>query len=87
MLTLQCTFSIVMIAVENLSCIPHQKIWDLSILWGACINFHALYIPAASINLFADVVILALPQKEIWSLKMSNKNKIGASLVFMIGIL
>ncbi|KAI0388482.1 hypothetical protein F5Y17DRAFT_463653 [Xylariaceae sp. FL0594] len=85
-LTLQSTFHVVMIAVENLSCIPHEKIWDQSVRWGACINFHALYIPAASINLLADIVILALPQKEIWSLQMSNRNKIGASLVFMIGI-
>jgi hypothetical protein len=86
-LVVQSTISVVTIVVENMACIPHRKIWDQSLDWGACIDFHALYVPAASVNLFVDVVILALPQKEIWSLKMSNKNKIGASLVFMIGIL
>ncbi|KAI1325532.1 hypothetical protein F5Y16DRAFT_401249 [Xylariaceae sp. FL0255] len=75
------------IIAENLACTPHKKIWDPLISSGHCINVKGLYIPAAAVNLFADIIVLLLPQKVIWSLQMSRKTKIGVSLIFTIGFL
>ncbi|KAI8631465.1 hypothetical protein F5Y19DRAFT_473138 [Xylariaceae sp. FL1651] len=86
-LTLHTLFHAAWIVSENLSCIPHEKIWDITISWGTCIDVKGLYVPAAAVNLGADIVILVLPQKAIWSLQMSRTSKIGVSLIFTIGFL
>lgn len=54
---------------------------------GSCIDVKFLYIPAAVINLVSNIIILVLPQRVIWGLQTSSKNKIGISLIFAIGIL
>ncbi|KAF2968179.1 hypothetical protein GQX73_g5381 [Xylaria multiplex] len=46
-----------------------------------------IHILAASINLIANFVIIALPQWTIWTLQMHIKKKIGVILIFAIGIL
>lgn len=70
----------------NLSCIPHQKIWDMA-LPGHCINRRALDTATAAINLLSTLFILILPQKIIWSLKLSSNKKIGVASVFTVGLL
>ncbi|KAI1822462.1 hypothetical protein F4861DRAFT_550730 [Xylaria intraflava] len=87
LLVIHTLFHVTWVVVENLSCTPYQKIWDVTISGGSCIVRKGLHIPAAAINLAADTIILILPQKTIWSLQMSKKNKIGLSLVFTIGFL
>jgi hypothetical protein len=39
------------------------------------------------INLVSDMIILLLPQRVIWKLHVSWKQRIGMSLLFVIGIL
>lgn len=41
----------------------------------------------AAINVVLDLVILVIPQRIIWRLKMKKAKKIGVSLIFLIGIL
>ncbi len=84
---LHTTFYIAWVITENLSCIPHRRIWDLTIPHGKCIDVRLIYLPVAAINLFADIIILLLPQRTIWTLHMTIKKKIGVALVFAIGIL
>ncbi|KAI1505065.1 hypothetical protein F5X99DRAFT_416174 [Biscogniauxia marginata] len=79
-------FHISWILVENLSCTPYQKIWDQTIAEGHCINQKIIFIPAATVNLVTNFVVLLLPQKVIWELQLSLRNKIGVSIVFAIGI-
>jgi hypothetical protein len=86
-LTAHTLFHVVWLFTLNFSCIPHQKIWDMTITWGTCIDVKGVYVPAAAVNLASDVIILLLPQKVIWALRMSRKNKIGVSLIFTIGFL
>ncbi|KAI1779131.1 hypothetical protein F4818DRAFT_437924 [Hypoxylon cercidicola] len=75
------------IVVENVSCTPYRKIWDVTVSEGSCININFLYIPGAIVNLLSDMIILVLPQRVIWGLQTSSKNKIGISLIFAVGIL
>jgi hypothetical protein len=39
------------------------------------------------INLVSDMIVLLLPQRVIWKLHVSWKQKIGMSLLFVVGIL
>ncbi|KAI0150509.1 hypothetical protein GGR57DRAFT_184992 [Xylariaceae sp. FL1272] len=82
---LHTLFHAAWIVTENLACMPHEKIWNIFIPYGTCIDVNGLYVPAAAVNLAADIVIFVLPQKAIWSLQMSKKNKIGVSMIFTIG--
>ncbi|KAI3325752.1 hypothetical protein HD806DRAFT_553010 [Xylariaceae sp. AK1471] len=86
-LALHTLFHVAWVFAENLSCTPYRKIWDITVSWGTCINVKGLYVPAAAVNLASDIIILILPQKAIWALQMSKKNKIGVSLMFTIGFL
>lgn len=69
-----------------LECRPYKAIWDFRVAEPSCIDVTALQIAAASIHFAYDLIILVIPQKVIWGLKMSLKKKIGVSFVFSIGI-
>ncbi|KAI1429031.1 hypothetical protein F5Y12DRAFT_799177 [Xylaria sp. FL1777] len=87
LLIVHTLFYVGWIITENLSCVPHRKIWDITIWEGRCIDGKLIYIPVAAINLIADIIILVLPQRAIWTLHMSTKKKFGVALVFTIGSL
>ncbi|KAI0538554.1 hypothetical protein GGR58DRAFT_501059 [Xylaria digitata] len=86
-LVLHTLFYIAWIILENLSCEPYRKIWDITVAKGHCIDIKKIYILEAGVNLFANFIIIALPQWTIWTLQMPIKKKIGVILVFAIGIL
>ncbi|KAI0432449.1 hypothetical protein F5Y09DRAFT_339667 [Xylaria sp. FL1042] len=85
-LGLHTMFYVAWIILENLSCIPQSKIWDITVWQGRCVDVKLIYIPVAAINLLLDIVIFALPQTTIWNLQMSIKKKIGVGAVFAIGL-
>lgn len=70
----------------NLACIPFARISDKTVP-GTCIDTGALELSSAVINLVVDLLTMLLPQKVIWGLQMSKKNKIGVSIVFGVGLL
>ncbi|CAH0022160.1 unnamed protein product [Clonostachys rhizophaga] len=67
------------------SCIPHEKIWYTT-MPGRCSDTSVIFITSASMNLVSDVVMLILPQKKIWGLKLTSKRKFHISLAFSIGL-
>ncbi|KAI0423791.1 hypothetical protein F5Y09DRAFT_354564 [Xylaria sp. FL1042] len=73
--------------VINLTCIPHEKIWNRLMVPGHCIQGHAFDITSAAINLGIDLMILLLPQRVIWTLKISTTKRIGVAAVFTVGLL
>ncbi|RYP50469.1 hypothetical protein DL768_004021 [Monosporascus sp. mg162] len=73
--------------VGNLACIPREKIWDKTIPGGKCIDAKVSDLSASIVNVTSDLLILVLPQRIIWKLKMPLKKKIGVSLIFTIGVL
>lgn len=79
-------YYISVIIVSTVSCSPHEKIWDPT-LPGTCLNIKAFFVSNATLNLASDIIILALPQRSIWSLNMSRDKKIGVSLVFAVGVM
>ncbi|KAF2260236.1 hypothetical protein CC78DRAFT_418336, partial [Lojkania enalia] len=77
---------------EIWQCKPREKIWNPFLIaageaGGHCpidITKHAK--ASGFINLLSDIIILMLPQKVIWGLNVTRKQKIGMSLLFVVGI-
>jgi hypothetical protein len=74
------------VIISAVSCSPHEKIWNQA-LPGKCFNIKAFFVSNAAINLGSDIIVLALPQKIIWNLKMSRRKKAGVSLLFATGVM
>ncbi len=67
-------------------CTPRRKIWTPTVP-GKCLNFSAILISGAIINIISDFAVLALPIGSVWQLQMATKHKIGISAVFAVGLL
>lgn len=74
------------IIAVNLTCIPHRKIWD-RLIPGHCFDSRSVDITSAVVNFFIDLLILVLPQRLIWGLKLSFEKRIGVSAVFLVGLM
>lgn len=74
------------IFVALFSCTPRAKAWDF-ILPGRCIDQFVADSTACGLNIASDILILILPQREIWKMNMSRRRKWGLSLLFGVGIL
>ena len=61
----------------------------LSVIWtekpGKVINQFAMYIATAAIEMFLDVITLAMPWPVIWMLRMDTSQKWAVSGIFMLG--
>ncbi|KAI0840503.1 hypothetical protein F5Y06DRAFT_308768 [Hypoxylon sp. FL0890] len=86
LLWIHILFNFSIIVAYNAKCKPYEKNWN-SLLPGACINYKPIDVCSAIFNLVADLLIFVLPQKVIWSLRMSLSRKIGLSIVFTMGVL
>ncbi|KAI0010007.1 hypothetical protein F4779DRAFT_579574 [Xylariaceae sp. FL0662B] len=84
-LIVNTTYYIANVVAINLTCIPYQAIWDIT-MSGKCLNQKALDTSSAIINLVSDLVIMGLAQQVIWRLQMSIKKRLGVSLIFAAGI-
>ncbi|KAK4033182.1 hypothetical protein C8A01DRAFT_50195 [Parachaetomium inaequale] len=71
----------------NLQCIPHQAIWDFTIPNARCFKLYNLQVSSASIQLASDICMILLPQRVIWTLKMSWQKRMGVSVIFGLGVL
>jgi len=67
-------------------CKPIRKQWILTAP-GKCINISFVHVFTPIFNFVLDLLILVLPQKKIWNLKMTTRKKMGVALLFMTGIL
>ncbi|KAI1412961.1 hypothetical protein F5Y13DRAFT_162195 [Hypoxylon sp. FL1857] len=86
LLWIHILFNFSIIVAFNAKCKPYEKNWN-SLLPGTCVDYKPIDVASAIFNLVADVLIFILPQKVIWSLRMSLNRKIGLSIVFTMGVL
>ncbi|KAK5631089.1 hypothetical protein RRF57_006804 [Xylaria bambusicola] len=66
------------------ACTPRERIWRRYIP-GTCINFNAFNIFITVFHLISDVLMLLLPQRVIWKLRLATRQKVGVSVVFSGG--
>ncbi|KAF2014710.1 hypothetical protein BU24DRAFT_463472 [Aaosphaeria arxii CBS 175.79] len=54
---------------------------------GRCLDTGALLISTASLNTISDALMLVLPQRVIWDLRMPLKRKLGLASAFLVALL
>ena len=75
------TFTIVTI----LQCHPLSYVWNKNLKDGRCINFNSVTWANGAINIFQDLLIIALPISEVRKLQLGRQKKIGLYIMFGLG--
>jgi hypothetical protein len=65
-------------------CIPLQRSWNKTV-HGTCIDSSAFWIANAVINISTDLIVLALPVREVAKLQLRMREKIMLHGVFLLG--
>ncbi|TVY82748.1 Satratoxin biosynthesis SC1 cluster protein [Lachnellula suecica] len=65
-------------------CTPVRRAWQLD-LPGKCVNYNAFSWSNAVLNIVQDILIVVLPIRELRSLQISSKKKIGLYAMFSVG--
>ncbi|KAL8961642.1 MAG: hypothetical protein Q9193_001837 [Seirophora villosa] len=52
---------------------------------GKCVDFTALLIATAAVNIFTDVAVLVLPMPMVWKMKIQKAQKLAVSGIFLLG--
>lgn len=81
-----CLFYVATTIVKIWECTPRERIWNRSIP-GTCVNISSLLNTSGLFNTISDVLILLVPVKAVWNLKMDKARKIGVVLVFTVGLM
>ncbi|PSN69522.1 hypothetical protein BS50DRAFT_522144 [Corynespora cassiicola Philippines] len=68
------------------ACSPREKIWDPFIVGGHCMDYNALITTAAAFNIWSDTMILILPIRSIWKLRIPIRKKICIVLLLGLGL-
>jgi hypothetical protein len=81
-----------MIATEFLlifRCHPVDIAWAGTPLQQStqCITMDTVFVAQAAPTIFFDIIILVLPLKDIWALKLNRGQKAGVTVVFLLGFL
>lgn len=69
------------------SCTPIRRYWDPVNTPGTCIDLVLFGIVGSSLNILADFLILLLPVRAVWKLKLPTKQKIILLGIFTLGSL
>lgn len=80
-----CLYVATVIAV-NVVCTPRHKLWRQWVP-GRCIDTSTVDLPINALHLGFDLLLLLLPHGVIWKLSMSNRQKLGISVVFSVVLL
>lgn len=91
-LAVKCTIALVALwTVGNilqvfLICRPFAATYDPTVK-GECGNRQGSFVAIGAFNAITDVLILALPIRTVWKLKIKTGSKVGVTVVFLIGLL
>lgn len=70
--------------IQIFACIPQDKIWDVKIQRGHCVNRNGLSIASSVLNIFTDLLMIIIPVPMVWRLQMPVGQKL--SVIFMFGV-
>ncbi|PQE22322.1 integral membrane protein [Rutstroemia sp. NJR-2017a WRK4] len=80
------TFYFAISCVKIWECNPRARIWNKA-LPGTCIDVSKLLNTSGLFNFITDVLILLVPVKSVWNLKMAKKRKLQVVLIFTFGMI
>ena len=69
------------------ACSPREAFWNPLIIDCRCLDNDISAIIACSFNVISDIIILMLPAKAVWKLRIPTRDKIRIVLLFAIGLL
>ena len=69
------------------ACVPLEANWNPLIIDARCINNNVVAIIVCLFNIISDIVILMLPARAVWKLRIPVKRKLKIVLLFAIGLL
>ena len=84
---LNLVYLIASVAVKIFQCSPVTFDWDVSILTARCINQDLFYRWSGVTNLLLDFIVWSLTMPVIWQMKLSIRQKLYLSVIFLIGLL
>jgi hypothetical protein len=67
------------------ACQPLEKIWDLTVTGGSCIDWLKIAVFNGVMNTTTDAVILVMPVLFLRKLQLPMKQKIGIAVLLMTG--
>ncbi|EKG16294.1 hypothetical protein MPH_06503 [Macrophomina phaseolina MS6] len=82
-LVVLCTTEAVIVMMFQ--CVPVAAFWNPDILQGRCVRHDAVYYFNASMNVFTDVALIALPVPALNQLHARKTQKIGLVIAFGMG--
>ena len=85
-MTILIGFYIATTLVKIWECSPREKIWNKSIP-GTCIDVSSLLNISGLFNTITDIIILLVPVKAVWNMRMRKKQKVAVVLVFTVGLM
>jgi hypothetical protein len=77
-------FYIAITTVKIFECNPRERIWDRTIP-GTCVDVGSLLNASGFFNLLTDTIVLLIPIRCVWNLKMKRKKKLLVIMVFTVG--
>jgi hypothetical protein len=83
-------WGIAFVGVAIFSCRPIHAFWDFELQalpTTYCINNRAWYLGQAIPNILTDILVLCMPIKQIWALRLDRKSKGALIFIFALGIL
>jgi hypothetical protein len=84
LIALNVVFWMAITFMEVFSCKPINKVWDFYIP-GKCLDRHSYLIATSTMNLASEILIMILPQRIIWKLNLSTKQKLELTPLFLVG--
>ncbi|MCJ1464632.1 hypothetical protein MMC07_003245 [Pseudocyphellaria aurata] len=73
--------------VTTFLCSPREAYWNPLLSQDKCLNNGLLVIITRIYNIISDIIILLLPVRAVWKLRIPIKRKAGIVLLFAIGML
>jgi hypothetical protein len=66
-------------------CSPIAFSWNKTLPMGRCFNIRAYLNSSSAPNIFTDLVVLLLPLRTVWGLKISTGRRVGLLMIFLMG--
>lgn len=81
-------FGISTLAMFLFQCLPVKAGYDISTRFHKdthCKKYYEVFYATSALHALSDIVLIILPLKMVWSLKMPKQKKIAVILVFCLG--
>ena len=77
-------YTLTQIASVLLHCVPYAALWNPKVP-ASCINLDDVILVCSSFNIATDVAILILPMPQLWRLKITKRQKLQLTFIFLLG--